>query len=292
MRLRFVVLLLAFVLTDSARGQAPVASKNPNVTLETDLVYRTVGDQKIKLDLAYPKVGKGPFPVIVCVHGGAWRMGSKRDLRGWIEHLADQGFVAASVGYRLVPDVKWPGQVEDVQTAVRWLRTNGAKYNLDPKRVGAMGFSAGGHLVSFLGMIDKHDGFECKECAEASSKVNCVVNFFGPVDLCYYGSDESAQNAVFKPMLGHRFDENQECYKKASPINYITKETTPFLIFHGTEDRLVPIDQSRKLHEKLKGAGVASKLIEFKGEDHGWGGENNRISTKATVEFFRENLSK
>jgi acetyl esterase/lipase len=290
-RISIALLIAAFVSSESL-GQTSTAPKGKKFTLETDLVYRKIDDKPVKLDLAYPKEGKGPFPVVVCVHGGAWRLGSKKEMRDWIEFFAENGFVAASVGYRLIPEGKWPGQVEDVQTAVRWLRSNAEKYNLDPKRLGAMGFSAGGHLVSFLGMIDKCDGFECKDFPEVSSKVRCVVNYFGPCDLTYYGSDESAQNAVFEPMFGYRFKDNAECYKKGSPINYITKDTVPFLIFHGTEDRLVPIEQSRKLNEKLKDVGVPVKLIEFKGADHGWTGENNRLSTRTTLEFFTEHLKK
>lgn len=285
-------LLCYFVFTITNLAQAQSATKEKKFSLEPDITYRTVDEKPVKLDLALPKEGNGPFPVVICVHGGAWRLGSKKEMRGWIEYFAEQGYVAVSVGYRLLPDGKWPGQVEDVQTAVRWLRANAAKYNIDPKRFGAMGFSAGGHLVCFLGMIDKHEGFQKKDYPEHSSKVQCVVDYFGPTDLCYYGSDESAQNAVFEPMFGCRFKENEECYKRGSPIHYVSKDAVPFLIFHGTEDRLVPIDQSRKLNEKLKEVGVPVKLIEFKGADHGWTGENNRQSTRATVDFFKEHLKK
>jgi acetyl esterase/lipase len=285
-----VIVCLGIVLSFAPSSYSQAAKDK--FQLQTDIVYSTIGNHKMKLDLATPKEGKGPFPAVICVHGGAWRMGNKKELREWIEYLAEEGFVAVSVGYRLVPDCVWPEPLDDCQTAVKWLRANAEKYQVDPKKIGAMGFSAGGHLVSFLGMLDKASEQEKKDKIELSSKVQCVVNFFGPCDLCYYGDDETAQNAIFKPMLGYRFKENSEVYKKASPLSYITKETAPFLILHGTEDRLVPIDQSRKLAEKLKDCGVSAKLMEFKGEDHGWFGENRKKSTHATLDFLAEHLKK
>ena len=285
-------LFVSLALTPIAFGQTAKPDPKSRIRLETDIVYRTVDDKTLKLDLAMPKEGKGPFPAVVCVHGGAWRMGNKKDVRDWIEYLADQGYVAIAVGYRLIPDAKWPAQVEDVQTAVRFLRTNADKYHVNPKKIGSLGYSAGGHLVSFLGMIDREEGIACKDFPDCSSKVQCVVNYFGPTDLCYYGMDESAQNAIFEPMFGARFKDKPELFKKASPINYITKETAPFLILHGDEDRLVPIDQSRKLNEKLKAVGVTVQFLEFKGQDHGWTGEHSRKSTQATMDFLAENLKK
>src|SRR5262249_29864132 len=134
-RLRFALFAaLALVLAprgfaqDRKDAPAPSARSAAKAQLQTDVVYRKADGMEIKLDLAMPKEGKGPFPAVVCVHGGAWRMGNRKDLRPWIEYLAEQGYVAASISYRLVPDGRWPAQIEDCKTAVRFLRANADKY--------------------------------------------------------------------------------------------------------------------------------------------------------------------
>ena len=113
----------------------------------------------MKLDIAYPE-GKGPYPAIVCVHGGAWRFGKRQDMTGWIRFFAGEGYVAATPSYRLLPDAKFQESIEDCKTAVRFLRANADKYQLDPERIGAVGFSAGAHLSMLLGVMDKKDGLE------------------------------------------------------------------------------------------------------------------------------------
>src|SRR5262249_22409445 len=147
----------------------------------------------LQLDLAMPKDGDGPFPAVVCIHGGGWRGGSRQDLtrsipplggRSLIEYLAGRGYVAATVSYRLAPKDKFPAQIEDCKAAVRWLRANAKKYKINPERFGAVGFSAGGHLVSLLGTSDKDDALEGNGGnPEQSSRVQAVVNFFGPTDF-------------------------------------------------------------------------------------------------------------
>lgn len=255
-----------------------------------DIVYQKVGDKELKIDVAMPAKGEGPFPAVLCVHGGAWRMGSRKDLTELIKLLADQGYVAASVQYRLIPDTPWPGQIEDCKTAVRWLRENADTYKIDPKRIGACGFSAGGHLVCLLGVTNAKHGFEGKEYAKQSSEVQCIVDYFGPTDLCVYGNDETAQNSVFVPMLGATFKDKPEAYKKASPMEYICKECPPLLAIHGTKDRLVPYDQSTVFVEKLTKAGATAKLITVQDADHGWGGDDAKKTTRDALDFLNKHL--
>lgn len=284
----FPSLAAILLLATAVSAQEKAAS----FELQPDIVYRKADGKEIKLDIAMPKEGQGPFPAVVCVHGGAWRMGSRKDLRDWIEYLAGQGYVAASISYRLVPDSKWPAQIEDCKTAVRFLRANAAKYRINPEKVGALGYSAGGHLVCLLGTTDAKHGFDGPELSEQSSKVQAVVSYFGPTDLSFYGTDETAQNAVFQPMLGCRFKDKPEAYEKASPICYVCKEAPPFLFLHGTADKLVPIEQSRQMAAKLKDAGASARLIEVPDGDHGWGGKDATHTTRETVKFLAEHLKK
>lgn len=288
MIIRTHVLIAAVVLSAST----PFLNAQSKPRIETDIVYGKVGDKELKLDLARPVEGKGPFATVVCVHGGGWRMGNKRDMRPWLEFLANEGFVAASIGYRLAPDYTFPSQIEDCKTAVRFLRATADKYSIDKNRFGAIGYSAGGHLVCLLGLTDEKAGFEGKEHDKESSKVQAVVDYYGPTDLSGFGNDDTAQRGMLGPLIGAKFNENPSAHEKASPIKYISKKAPPFLIFHGTKDLTVPIDQSRQLANKLKDVGVDTKLVEVRGEGHGWNGSASVDTTTETLKFLNEKLKK
>jgi acetyl esterase/lipase len=281
---------------------APAPS--PAVALRPDIIYAAAGSEQLRLDLARP-ADPGPHPCVVCLHGGAWRAGSRKDLsrpyrwadfgvpgKSLIEVLAAKGFVAASVEYRLAPQNKFPAQIEDAKTAVRFLRANAGKFGIDPGRIAALGFSAGGHLAALLGTTDKSAGFEGTLYLEQSSRVQCVVDFFGPADLTLYAETPGVEGAYFVPLLGGRSKDHYELYKRASPVEYVSKDAPPFLIVQGTADLLVPAIHSERLHDKLVAAGAKAELLTVKGKGHGWGGEDAVRTTEAAVEFLREHLKR
>jgi acetyl esterase/lipase len=274
-------------------AQDPFADK---VLVETDILFGKGDEQELKLDLAVPKEGKGPFPVIVCVHGGAWRGGKRSDLSVTIRHLASRGFVAATVQYRLCPRCQFPCQIEDCKCAVRYLRANAEKLRIDPNRIGAMGFSAGGHLACLLGLTNGQDGLEgsgdlTPAQAKQSSRVQAVVNFFGPTDVTRNDWKEEVQ-PLLTDFLGGSFEQKKDVYVKASPITYVRKSEPPppFLFFHGTEDPLVPYVQSVRLYDALKAVGGKAELVTMQGEVHGWRGEKLRKSVDQTIQFFQTHL--
>jgi acetyl esterase/lipase len=278
-----------------------VAEKNaPAVTVIRDLTYGKGGDLDMKLDLAMPSSGKGPFPAIVCVHGGGWRGGQRQDLsnrweplgdRSLIEIFAGRGYVAVTVSYRLSPRNKFPAQIEDCKAAVRWLRANAGKYKVNADRIGAVGFSAGGHLVCMLGTTAKKDGLEGKGGnLDQSSRVQAVVSFFGPTNFVTKDWSEEVEKAFLIPVLGAAYKDRPELYKRLSPIVYVTKENPPFLFFHGTADTLVGLRHSRELAAKLKEVGVSAKVVEMKGDGHGWTGKKLMQTIDQTVAFFDARL--
>src|SRR5262245_57591536 len=151
------------------------ADQPREVRFEKDLVFGKGGDTDLQLDLAMPKDGDGPFPALVCIHGGGWKGGKRQDHDELSKTMAAQGYVCVTITYRLAPDTKFPGQVEDCKAAVRWLRANAKKYKVNPEKIGAFGFSAGGHLSCMLGTTDKNDGLEGKGGnPEQSSRVQAV----------------------------------------------------------------------------------------------------------------------
>ncbi len=280
---------LLFLLTVPLWGQEKV----PEVRVETDLVFGKGGDKELKLDLAMPKEGDGPYPAVIYLHGGAWRGGSRKEFSKSIEALAARGYVAVTVDYRLVPDATSTGQIADCKAAVRWLRAEAKKYKIDGDRIGVVGFSAGGHLACMLGTTNKDDGLEGSSGnADQSSRVQAVVSFFGPTDFTTRTWDDEIEKAILAPFMGGSFADHPELYKKASPICYVRKDAPPFLFFHGTEDKLVQIRQSRVMVDKLKEAGVPAELVTVEGEGHGWRGEKLRQSIEKTFQFFDERLRK
>lgn len=279
------VALIALVLLALARRI------HPEFVMERNVAYGEVAGTELKLDLAMPKAGNGPFPAVVFLHGEGWRAGNRQQMSHFVEGMAGLGYVAVTVEYRLVPIARFPAQVEDCKAAIRWLRANAAIYRVDPDRIGVVGFSAGGHLASMLGVAEKKDGFEgAGGNADQSSRVQAVVTFFGPTDFSTRDWSKDLETEVIVPFLGGSFADVPDVYRRASPINYVTKDAPPFLLFHGTEDKLVPVDQSIRFAEKLTSVGVPAQLVVLQGEGHGFTDATNQKAMQQMLDFLGQRL--
>lgn len=268
--------------------------KEQTIRLDSGIVFGKGGTTELKLDLAMPQ-GEGPFPAILCLHGGGWIGGERQKMRGTIEDLARKGYVAISPDYRLAPRDRFPAQIEDCKAAVRWLRANAEKYHVNPERIGVFGFSAGAHLACLLGVTGKDDGLEGDGGnAEQSSAVQAVVSFFGPTDFTQPVWSKEVREQHLVPFLGGTAEEKADVYRRASPLTYAGKNAPPFLFVHGTADAIVPIQQSEAMAEKLRQADVAARLITVYGEGHGWGWshEHRIVSIAEMMKFFDETLKK
>jgi len=272
-----------------------------DVVNENDITYGRTGDAELKLNLARP-AGDGPFPAVVFIHGGGWYLGNRHGYKAETEEAINRGYAAVSISYRLMKfdeskkesttaETIFPAQIHDAKAAIRWLRANSDTYHIDPDRIGATGRSAGGHLSLLLALTDSNSGLE-GDCGnpEQSSRVQAVVNVFGPTDLkgCY---ESSSVPWIFRLFAGGSPDETPETYRIASPVNYVSADDPPVLTLHGSLDKAVPIAQAMLLDEKMKSVGAAHTLIVFEGQGHGFGGEYRRKELDAMWTFFDEHLN-
>jgi acetyl esterase/lipase len=255
-----------------------------------DLEYVPGGHERNKLDLYLPeKASATSLPVVVWIHGGAWQTGSKDACPA--APMAAKGYAVASINYRLSQHAVFPAQIEDCKAAIRWLRANAKKYNLDPDHVGVWGASAGGHLVALLGTTAGVKELEGKGGnLDQPSRVQAVVDWFGPADLTKMAGPRDDARSALAVLLGGSLQANKEKLEKASPITYVGKDSAPFLIMHGDKDNLVPISQSESLTAALKKAGVEVTMQVVPGVGHGGIGFNTPENRKLIDDFFAKHL--
>jgi acetyl esterase/lipase len=270
----------------AALGQAKPVPIIPKVV--RDLEYGRVADVSLKLDLYLPGEERPELrPGIVFIHGGGWAGGDKKEFAQMAERMAGLGYVAISVNYRLAPKHRYPSALDDVQRAVRWLRQRAVEYRLDPNRIGALGASAGGHLAALLGLRETRDP---ASTGGVSSKVQCVVNYFGRMDLTLEPTVTKGFTDYRPAFIGAAKAEAPELYRDASPITHVDAKAAPFLIVHGFRDTQVQLAQSERMLAALDAAGVEASLIVLAGQGHGFKGPAAVTATEATVAFFERHL--
>src|SRR5439155_12090532 len=264
MRQCILVLLIGLGMSACALGG--------EIVFEPNIEYANPDNQHLQLDMARPKDAAGPLPAIVCIHGGGFRAGNRASWDVRCKEFAARGYVAVTIEYRLSPKYQFPEAVHDSKSAVRWLRINASKYHIDPDRIGAIGDSAGGHLVQFLAVTDGVKEFEGEENAGVSSRVQCVVNYYGPSDFTKsYGKSVYAAE-VLPLFLGGDLEHAPQRHIQSSPLNWVTPHAAPTLLIHGTEDKYVAYEQATCMHDRLKAAGVEVQLLTLQGAGHGFKG--------------------
>ena len=259
-----------------------------------DIPYAQYGDRVMLLDLYLPDQPQGLVPAILCVVGGGWRSTAKE---GYVEAgtgLAQGGFIAAAITYRTSTEVIAPGNVHDCKAAVRWLRANAATYGIDSTRIGALGGSAGAHLVSLLGTTNGRQELEGNGGNPAqSSAVQAVCEFCAPIDLTLGAQPElrkkySVLYECVEDYLGGSVEKRMDLAKSVSPLRYVSPASAPTLIIHGDADDIVSVEESIVFYNALKKAGVDATLHVAKGATHDltWSTYGNQV-----VAFFRRILT-
>jgi acetyl esterase/lipase len=268
-----------------------------------NVTYSTEGGKPILLDLFVPANAQAKLPLVIWIHGGAWKIGTRTDCFG--KKLLKNGYAVACIDYRLSDEAIFPAQIYDVKGAVRWLRKNADTYKLDEKNFGAWGDSAGGHLSALLGVSGDVKELEGKANTGYSSKVKAVVDWFGPTDFLkvtpkwfetlpqgelmpyelYY---DGALDVIGQPP-NTPLDKTNLLVKQINPITHVTKDDPPILIMHGDKDDVVPINQSKLLYDALKSAGVDVTFQVVKDGGH-WPGFGEEQVKQFVLPFLDKHL--
>ena len=292
----WLISTLAIAALCGAMMQPAMARDRPDAVIQRDLVYKRINGRELRLDLYRPQNASGPSPVILWIYAPGWSHGRKEQHIPLISFVND-GYSVTSIELRFSGEAPFPAQIEDCKAAVRWLRANAAKYNLDADRIGAAGHSGGGHLAALLGTSGGVQELEGSgENMSYSSRVQAVCDVSGPSDLLrlyHDASDPSTRTrrkdiSDIDALLGGAAEQNKTKAIAASPITYVSKDDPPFLIIHGENDFSVPASQSELLAAALKEAGIETTLeITSRGHSVGLGGPTLRPIIKT---FFDKHL--
>jgi acetyl esterase/lipase len=270
--------ILALVFCSAALAADPA--------FETGIEFANPDNQHLQLNLARPAEGEGPFPTVICIHGGGFRAGKREGWDAMCKQLAARGYVAATITYRLAPKYPFPAAVEDSKAAVRWMRANAAKYHVDPDRIAVLGDSAGGHLTQFLAVTNNVHDFDGDQNPGPSSAVQCAASFYGPCDFTKsYGKSVDAAE-VLPLFLGGNLEQQYRRHILASPLYWVTPDAPPILLLHGTKDLYVNYEQAILMRDRLKAAQVDVELLTLDGAGHGFKGDDQKRAYAATFEFL------
>jgi acetyl esterase/lipase len=243
-------------------------------TVQKDIEYARLGDRVLALDFDPAKESDGRTPVVVWVHGGAWRSGSKSDVP--IKHWVDKGFAIASVDYRLSPEAQFPAQIHDIKSAIRFLQANADKYGIDANKVIVAGSSAGGHLAALVGVSNSVTELEGNVGVSPAkpAHVSATVSFFGASNLESILSQStehglSVRLPALKLLLGDTPDKKPDLARLASPIAHVDANDPPLWLIHGNADPQMPIEQSKELATKYAELKLPVKFETIPGGKHG-----------------------
>lgn len=283
------ILALSGLLTSSFQADA---EERFDIRVSRDIEYARVDNISLKLDLYVPENVASP-PLVVWVHGGAWRSGSKDRMP--LGELVKRGFAIASVDYRLSPVARFPAQVHDCKAAIRFLRAKAEYYAYDASRIGIAGSSAGGHLVAEIGITNGHLMLEgtVGDHLDKSSSVQAIVDYYGPSNFLTILRQStphglSVRVPALQLLLGSQPEENVELAKLASPVFHVDKTDPPLLLIHGDQDPQVPINQSHELHGRYRTLGLPVQFEVIHGGAHG----GRQFYDQARIDLVEQFLSK
>lgn len=289
----FCCLLTIFVVISCARQLQ--AEQHVPVKTALGLTYAEVKGQKLQLDLYLPEKVQSP-PLLVWIHGGGWRGGSRKAPK--LGEMVQHGFAVASISYRLTDKALFPAQIHDCKAAIRWLRAHAQEYGYNAKSIAVAGSSAGGHLALLMGTSGGVENLEgtIGNHLEQSSRVQAVIDYYGPSDFVLRGKTQPERAYTTKSgsyaLLGGKDGKVAPTMERlASPAIYVSTDDPPLLIFHGTNDRTVLLDQSERIHNLYTMKDLDAKLVVLDGAGHGGKSFYQGEHFNTALQFLKKHLA-
>ena len=272
------VILLAGCITHVGKSNEdpPRRKTTGRYNVKHNIVYSKPAGRTLMADTYVPE-GKGPFPAILVVHGGGWTAGRREQMNSISRKLARRGYVAFNISYRFAPEHIYPAQLDDMTAAVKFMRLNAKDYNIDPKKIGAFGYSAGAHLVALLATTQSDEN--------SDSRLQAVVAGGIPSDLT-----TSPRNEMVLAFMGKTIEEDPHRFIQASPLSQISEKSPPMFLYHGGFDRIVSPTNTQKMKAALDTAGVHAETYVMQGMGHIPVFLFDNSAVKAAIRFFDEQL--
>jgi acetyl esterase/lipase len=283
--MRWSLFFLIAALSAAAELQIP-----PDVIVERGIDYTSIPHGKLAMDVVRPKAA-GKYPGVVLIHGGGFSGGQRDSYLPMAVRLAQNGYVAAAVSYRLTPMFQFPLPLHDVKAAVRFLRANSGKFSVEKEHMAAIGASAGATWSQFLAVTRNMPQLEGNGAhREESSSVDCAISYYGRSDMrrAYEGSRNAA--TALPPLLGGDRMHAIEQHYRGSPINWINPDSAPILAIHGTRDQNVPFEQSVLLVERMRSMGIEAELETLAEAGHGFKGADEERAFARAIDFLNRKL--
>lgn len=271
-------------------GPGRASNETPaNVVVQKDVTYAKADGELLRMDIIRPKTlpATASVPLVICIHGGGWSGGAKRDMMDLAYGCANLGFEAFTIQYRLAPAHTYPSQIDDVMSAIRYAREHAHELGIDPNRIAAIGRSAGGHLAL---LAAERSADDTPASRERKSALRAAVSISGPTDLTCDLSP-IAQNIV-RSFMGVALTQSVAAYRQASPIHNLTPYCAPLFLIHGDKDESVPYAQATRMLVACKKLGVPAELYTLHGAGHGGGGDPKESAEvlRKLSDFLQEHL--
>ncbi|MDE0263783.1 MAG: alpha/beta hydrolase [Bryobacterales bacterium] len=282
--------VLCLALVSSIAAQA--SDRKPDQI--TAIPFAEVDGRELLLDLYLPALTDRP-PLVVYVHGGAWRSGSRSRMP--LTYLIEDGFAVASVDYRLSPEAKFPAQIHDIKAAIRFLGAKATVFGYDADAIGIAGSSAGGHLAALVGVTNGHSQLEGNVGSHLgeSSDVHAVVSYFGASNLLTILSQSTPKGLdvrvpALKLLLGGLPEDHGGAARLASPVHHVDVSDPPLYLLHGDQDPQMPINQAHELHGAYQSKGLPVIFDVVYGGGHGGDSFHDAARSRSVSEFLSEHL--
>lgn len=226
-----------------------------NIIQIKDLVYKNLDAKTLHLDAFY-KNENTKLPAVILIHGGGWKSGNKSQMQFMAQAIASKGYSCFAIEYRLSPEAKYPAAILDVKSAIKFIKSNAEKFNVDPSRIAVLGCSSGGQMAALIGTTNENSAFEDKDDWSQNAKVQAIIDMDG---ILAFKHPESQEGKAASLWLGGTYEEKPETWQQASALTHTDKNTPPILFinsdmirYHAGRDDMIAILDKNGIYNEVQ----------------------------------------